>query len=480
MTMWLATLACSSQSRNDATDGKEGGEQNDKQQNSPGGNKDTAGAAPVVLSGKLQISQESTVLAFAVGGKTASAPVQSDGSFRLGLDKDSSYSVVVVPGSVQIATMQLLAVEGIEANRISVEALGLDNIPTQVVSQKEINLGELVASDKLKGQITPPDSNDRQELLKGLGVSESEAKFAGKNDDTTSVLTNVDADGNGKLDIQEGKRVRLTVSYAWGKDQSPVSKLSIINGNFTPLETIIRDDNFRFASFNALIEMNDALPVKGTLRFPPMDACRDGNQCFDQATSIDVETWAPDGKVKSRDMTNGVPYANYHFTLKERTDGRKNILVPGDYGLDLRSYGGFTFKNLRPRVVSDSKGLAFIQTKFTVGSDGTIGKIAYTWKVHDMDSGLFRDATPTELALLFKGSTVGQGTIVCKEGPMGSAQENLMCEVPLSPIAGDLDPNVSCKNSPKKPNQIVFNNISSCYIATSDVYGTVIGYQLWP
>jgi hypothetical protein len=173
-----------------------------------------------------------------------------------------------------------------------------------------------------------------------------------------------------------------------------------------------------------------------------------------------------------------IPAAQYGFSLNQAVTPAQE-LAPGDYAIDLGNGTVYTLHGFKPRVIDALRGLAFLTLRFTLDGADKITGIDYKWRINDMTTGTFRDATKTELALLYKGASDKPGHIGCSTSGGGGENTSIECSVGIDATQGSVAAS-DCSKSFAAVQYDGAGGLSNCYISSRDVFGSQVAYKLNP
>jgi len=385
--------------------------------------------------------------------------VDSSGNFSLSLVKGYSYIIIFIDSSLNVK------------GYYQVNSLGLNSIPTQYAGN-EINGGSIQKStdnSSLNGSYIPVNNFNMNEFLTQAGnLSISEIGGISSMSSELLPLLNIDADGNGVIDLEEGLYTRLSFSVQWGIPNI----IGTAKNNFVDLGALKTIDPGFYGIFFS-IDKTKASDSNIQFYYPVPINCQDNSykMVSDGLISMDL---IENGGVPTGDKFINARSNSIALTFR-CNNSNFNIPQKGNYIIK-NSGKVYSYNKIEPFIVKKEETILVPNIKFVVEND-IVKDVQY--KFQKVSQNKVEDATEREVNIVY-GKNSGSG-IGCSDyiytGAAGQVA-TFSCSFNMNKASGSVQ---NCSNSNTKlpsPINTDFNRYKDCYIFTQDPYGNYIGYTL--
>lgn len=262
-----------------------------------------------------------------------------------------------------------------------------DSLPTMSVTSDAMALGTLEVN---AASVEAIPSTSLQDLMTESNMDLATANLYGKIDDPMAMLTNIDVNGNGVFDMDEGKAYMLQI--VMGTDMGGVG--GILSGEVTKMlnqfnETYSPSTTAYQIIFHAIDSANPADGTIGKMKFPTTIYGANGIG----KTELNAEVWgASSGHVWNFSSTATME------SLAQASLTTPEVIPTGSYTFEVTGKGTYTFQNVQGSqlcAVGTTEGIIFPVFKMVTNEAGLVTSIEYKWKVKR--DGVVSDATAAEV-----------------------------------------------------------------------------------
>jgi hypothetical protein len=383
--------------------------------------------------------------------------IDAQGNFSLQINKNQSYIFAFIDDSNNVK------------GYYKIQDYSLNSIPTHY-SASEMNGGTIsfTAQEKtgLSANSFTPKNFDLNQFKSQSGTKDEEIGSIASSSDQSLFLLNLDTDGNGKIDLEEGVIVRPRLSQQWGSNSTNYPLASANNSFFEP--NILRTDSPNYYAIFFGIEQKNTIGSYLEMEYPIPANCTDTNN----------------GKIRKNFSENGgalpsnglsISAKEQNFNLSFNCNGTTRIIPEkGTYKFN-DSGKIYTYNNIEPYLVSNNKTIIVPSVKFTT-SGGVVSKLEYQFK--KVSSASVSNATDREVNLVY-GNSQWQAGIICYD----AANEfpfSFSCFMPYTKSSGDV---TSCQSGSNVKNSTPigtnFSRYFNCFLYTIDTNGSMLGYGLY-
>jgi hypothetical protein len=437
------------------------------------------GKGDVTVAGTVNLNgEDGVVIAKGVDGSILSAPLKG-GEFELGLDDDTAYSVSVTVGTLAVSESGLTLNsfnldEDLNFYQLGVDANGLNALPTQLSEEgAELDLGEITLSgDQARSANFEADAAS---ALESIGMSESDGALVGAGDDNMRSSGLFDINENGILDFHEKIKIIVRSEYTWGAPEPDVFNSDLVKNAFLDFDEFLIDDHLTVWGLSFLMR-EEMVTDTATITFPEMlKVCDNENTCKENASSFEVGL----GEYTDTGMgSDGKKFIakNYSIRGDVTVDGVANLPAEGDYTVTDSNDVKYTLKNIKPRIVTSSKGLVFANVHFVV-ADGKTSSVKFRWETSDLTTGKFRTATLEEVRLFFEGSPMTHAIVSLHNSDF----VKLVCGLPTDKVSGTvaLDyEDCQTQSGEAMASPVTWSEVAGVNMAMVDAYGFLPAYGL--
>jgi hypothetical protein len=392
--------------------------------------------------------------------------VDSQGNFSVNLVKGFSYIILFIDPSLNVKGYYQL------------NSVGLNSIPTQYATNS-ISAGTIEktsSSGSLNNSFAPVNNfNINQFLTEAGGLSFSEIGGIKAMSKELFPLLNIDSDGNGLIDLEEGLLTRLNFSQQWN---TPINGTYLSNSknNYVDLSFLTTTSAGFYAVFFAIAQ-NNAPSNNLELSYPIPQNCSDtsNNKISSGLQSV---TMIPSSALPNGNKVVNSAISNY-FSLKYTCNGIDKIIPEKGIYTFKNSGKSYTFKNIEPFTIDSSETVLVPTIKFEVNGSNLVTDIKY--KFQKVSLNKIEDATEKEVNIVYGINSGGSG-ISCSDflytGSAGQSK-TFDCSFNMQNASGSIQ---TCTNSNtilSSPINTNFSRYKDCYIYTRNSYGNFIGYSIY-
>lgn len=337
------------------------------------------------------VSTVTHIVAIGANNEKYLATLNSDGTFSVGISKGWPY----VLGFYNKSGGQITLLGYLKQNDVN-----WDSLPVIEPTGSSTDLGSVEINT---GSIEATPSIVLNDLISQMNMDLSTAQYYGQVDDTLSILTNVDIDGNGEFDFQENKAYILDINLGMGPGTSPVpgeisKMLSGYNDTYKPIPAFY---NFMFEAKEGEDGKDQPAPgTTATLKLPQSVTNIPGVS-FNTANAL-TESQANAWMVNY----SGATGANVVIVTPE-------VVPSGTYTIEVSGRANYTFKNVQGSslvALGTTEGIVYPVFNLVTNGAGYITRVNYKWKI--VRGGTIQDATQGEVKAFVIDSTPGENVFV--------------------------------------------------------------------
>ena len=392
--------------------------------------------------------------------------VDSQGNFSVNLVKGFSYIILFIDPSLNVKGYYQL------------NSVGLNSIPTQYATSS-ISAGSIEktsSSGSLNNSYAPVNNfNINQFLTEAGGLSFSEIGGIQAMTKELFPLLNIDTDGNGLIDLEEGLFTRLSFSQQW---DTPINGtyISDSKNNFVDLSFLKTTSPGFYGVFFTIDKIkspNNYLEVS----YPVPQNCTDNsnNKISNGLLSLNM---IENGGIPNANNNNVMGKSN-SFTLQYNCNSN-NIIIPEKGTYTFKNSGKtYTFNNIEPFTIGQSETILVPNIYFVVNDNNIVTDIKY--KFQKVSPNKIEDATEKEVNIVYGANSfsgIGCSDFVYTGSPGQIA--TFSCQFNMQSASGSIR---NCQTNPSlsklsSPINTDFSRYKDCYIFTQDAYSNFIGYTI--
>ena len=395
------------------------------------------------------------VLAISASNHYQRSKVDQNGNFSLPLVKGYIYILIFIDISNNIK------------GYYKIDDLSLSTIPTHYAGNS-INGGEIEKSNS--DNYTPVRNFNVNEFLNQSGnLSGTEISSLALTGLQMKNLLNIDSDGNGIIDLEEGLFVRASFSQAWGSPNDSRFSISSVSNQFfdvSILKGLSTNHGFAFT-----IDASKVLNSNIEISYPIPTGCSDQNNGTLSTKFTDNPGLIPRPPILfSKGISARMAYAFNNFNCNG-----VNRVLPADGTYTIKNSGKtYTFNNLKPFYMDTTSTFILPTVKFNVQGD-TIQSIDYQFK--KISPNEVTTANDREINMVY-GNSPWQAGLICRDTVNGFPFA-FSCFIPLT-SQGTIS---SCQTGSNvklfSPNGSSISRYKDCSIYIYDVYGTNLSIGLY-
>ena len=314
------------------------------------------------LQGKYNLTiSPSSIGTQATPAITAIVAVTSDGTKSLATLSNGTFSLNVKKGfPTLLGFFNGTSLVGYLAQK----DVDWQSLPLMNPKETTTDLGTVEVSTATREATPSVALND---LISKMNMTSDSATAYGRIDNPMTVFTNLDVDGNGTFDFQEGKSFLFWADYQF-KTSSQISKMiGEFNEAYTP-----QIESYTYALIFLDENKKSTAGVSASLSAPGALA----STSFAGTSADRPAEWV------------------YGFGPVTAVSTPPS----GQYVATVTGYGTLTFNNFQPATVSRigaSENIVYPVLKLSTNEAGEVTKVSYKWKI--IQSGTARDATAAEI-----------------------------------------------------------------------------------